>query len=490
MTKRPVAFSLPALMPDDRAAPVGRRVAQALRDAIVRGELKAGERLPSTRSLAASLGIARGTLTEVFDQLKAEGYLEAKVGAGTRVAAALTDVLPDVAGSTRPAGSIPPVVDLPPSAARLAAVARALKPHLPVPFAIAVPEEGIAPDEAWRRLGNRVRASRLAAPRGYADPRGEPELRSAIADHVRRARAVRCEPDQVIVTSGTQQGLYMAGRVLLSRGDTVWAEDPAYPGLTAVLDDLDVRTHRVPVDAQGMVVEQGIETCPGARAAVVTPSHQYPLGMPLGMARRTALIAWAEANGSWIVEDDYDSELRYAGHPFPAMQGLCPSRVIYLGTFSKVLFPSLRLGYVVAPAPLVDAFAGMRAILDRHSPTADQHVLAAYMREGLFESHVRRIRGLYAERRSVLLAELESRLPEGCAIQPSDQGMHVLLWLPDGINDDVVAARARTGGIMVRPISPMYGDRGGRPGLMLGFGGFTRHQIERGVRSLVQLIEG
>ena len=488
MPKLREAFSVPSLKAVDRASPVGRSVAQALRDAIVSGELKPGERLPSTRSLAASLGVARGTLTEVFSQLKAEGYLETKVGAGTRVAASLTAALSEVTGTIEPAGGISPVIDLPPSAARLTAVAQALEPHAPVPFAIAVPAEGVAPDDAWRRLGNRIRASRNAAPQGYGDPRGEMDLREAIADHVRRARAVRCEADQVIITSGTQQGLYMAGRVLLAREDAVWAEDPAYPGLTAVLDDLDVQTHRVPVDEQGMVVERGIEACPGARAAFVTPSHQYPLCMPLSMGRRASLIAWAEASTSWIVEDDYDSELRYAGHPFPAMQGLCPSRVVYLGTFSKVLFPSLRLGYIVAPAPLVGAFAGMRAILDRHSPTAEQHVLAAYMREGMFESHVRRIRGLYAERRASLLSALAQNLPGDCEIQPSDQGMHIVLWLRDKDDDVAVAARARRAGIMVRPISPMYGEQGGRPGLMLGFGGFTQQQIEQGVRSLTALI--
>lgn len=302
------------------------------------------------------------------------------------------------------------------------------------------------------------------------------------------ARAVDCTAQNVVVTSGTQQGLYMAGRVLLSPGDAVWAENPAYAGLTAVLDDLALRTHRVPVDEQGFSVEQGTAMCPAARAAFVTPSHQYPLGMPLSMARRQALVAWAERNGSWIVEDDYDSELRYAGHPFPAMQGLSPERVVYLGTFSKVLFPSLRLGYVVAPTRLVEAFAGARALLDRHSPTADQHVLAAYMREGFFEAHVRRIRGLYAERRAALLAALEPALPQGCAVQPSDQGMHILLWLPEGADDVRIAARAEAAGIVMRPISPMYAGAVGRPGLMLGFGGFAPERLREAAAALGRLL--
>lgn len=330
-----------------------------------------------------------------------------------------------------------------------------------------------------------MRASRRAAPAGYADPLGPPELRVAIAEYVRRARAVHCAPEQVVVSSGTQQGLYMTGRVLLSRGDAVWAEDPAYPGLTAVLDDLGAQTHRLPVDAQGVNVERGLEVCPEARAAFVTPSHQYPLGMPLSMARRKALVAWADRSRAWIVEDDYDNELRYAGHPFPSMQGLNPSRVIYLGTFSKVLFPSLRLGYVVAPVPLVEAFAGARAILDRHSATAEQHVLATYIREGLFEAHIRR---LYAERRTILLSAIEQALPSGCTVQPSDQGMHILLWLPDDADDVHIAACALSTGLAVRPISPIYAVRPGRPGLMLGFGGFPPDQLQAAVGTLAKLL--
>lgn len=489
MPKRPATIAIPALKAiDPGAGPIGRQLTHRLREAIATGALKPGERLPSTRMLASSLGIARGTVVEAFDQLRAEGYLDTKVGAGTRVVAALAGTLPPrpAERSARPPAAAAP---LPPAAARLAAIGRALAPQPFAPFAIAMPGPGITPDDNWRRLGNRVRASARAAPSGYADPLGLAELREAVAGHVRRARAVDCTAENVIVTSGTQQGLYMAGRVLLSPGDAVWAENPAYAGLTAVLDDLGLRTHRVPVDEQGFSVGEGMAICPAARAAFVTPSHQYPLGMPLSMARRQALVAWAERNGTWIVEDDYDSELRYAGHPFPAMQGLSPERVVYLGTFSKVLFPSLRLGYVVAPTLLVEAFAGARALLDRHSPTADQHVLAAYMREGLFEAHVRRIRGLYAERRAALIAALEPALPQGCAIQPSDQGMHILLWLPESADDVRIAARAEAAGLVMRPISPMYAGATGRPGLMLGFGGFTPDRLRQAAGVLGRLLQ-
>ncbi|WP_420967031.1 PLP-dependent aminotransferase family protein [Bradyrhizobium sp. B120] len=486
MPRLRATISIPSLGAVDRAdGQVGRQIARALRAAIANGELKAGEYLPSTRALSASLGVARGTVTEAFEQLQAEGYLESQVGAGTRVA-------PTLAEQARPVVvnrnlNKPAPIQLPARAARLAKVVAAFTPMPEVPFAIAVPAGAVAPDDNWRRLGNRVRASRAAAPSSYGDPRGLMELRQAIADYVRKSRAVHCEPQQVVITAGTQQGLYLAGRVLLSAGDRVWAEDPAYPGMTAVLDDLDLVTTRVAVDPQGIDVEAAIAACPNARAAFVTPSHQYPLGMPMSMARRNALVTWAQRSNAWIVEDDYDSELRYAGHPFPSMQGLAPSRVIYLGTLSKVLFPSLRLGYVVAPLPLIDAFAGARALLDRHSPTADQHVLAAYMREGLFEAHIRRIRGVYAARRATLIAALARHMPDDFTLQPSDQGMHLLLWMPQGFDDVQLAKAALADGIVVRPISPMY-ERAPRSGLMLGFGGFEPEELEAAAIRLRRVI--
>lgn len=297
-----------------------------------------------------------------------------------------------------------------------------------------------------------------------------------------------CEPEQVIVTNGTQQGLYLAARVLLCHGDAVWAENPAYPGLTAVLEDFDTRVHRIDVDQQGIDVAQGMAVVPTARAAFVTPSHQYPLGMPLSMSRRMALLSWAREHGAWIVENDYDSELRYAGHPFPSMQGLDPSRVVYLGTFSKVLFPSLRLGYIVVPPHLADSFAGARALMDRHSPTGDQHVLAAYMRDGHFEAHIRRIRAIYANRRAALIDLIKKELAPWAALQPSDQGMHLVIWLRDGIDDVEVVTQANTAGIWVRALSPMYANEKKRSGLMLGFGGFPAQELKKAIASLRTLL--
>lgn len=487
MSKKKNSVDAPILGAIDKdAGRVGQQLARMLREAISRGDLRPGERLPSTRTLSTSLGIARGTVTEVFGQLIAEGYLEARVGAGTLVARNVADPQ----WSVRPPRFEPDSAQtpaLPVNAERYAAVAKALAPLPPAPFSIAVPRDEVALDDNWRRLANRIRSTQVAAPSSYSDPAGLRSLRQAIADYVRKSRAVVCSPDDVIVMSGTQQGLFVSSRVLLSPGDVAWAENPAYPGLTAVLEDAKAKVVRVPVDENGMNVEHAINSLPPARAVFVTPSHQYPLGMPLSMSRRTALLAWARESGAWVIEDDYDSELRYAGHPFPSMQGLDPSRVIYLGTYSKVLAPSLRLGYAIVPSPLHDAFIGARELMDRHAPVGDQYVVASYMQEGYFEAHIRRIRGIYADRRATLIAEVQRQIPE-VEVQPSDQGTHVVVWFRDPVDDRQVAANAVAAGIAVRALSPMYAGPDRRSGLMLGFGGFSTEQLEKAVRGLRQVI--
>lgn len=472
---------------DRSAGQLGRQLAQALRAAIRRGDLKSGEMLPSSRALAASLHIARGTVIEAFEQLIAEGFLVADPRAGTSVAqysGAPVDAFEDV--PARSGASL-----LPAHAQLLAQVARQFTAAPAAPFAVSVPIGRAAPDDVWRRLGNRMRARGAGAPASYGDPQGARELREAIADYVRRSRSVRCQAEQVIVTSGTQQGLYLSCQVLLDADDSAWVEDPAYRGITAILESTGrpERMIRVPVDAEGLNVDAGIKRGVHARAAFVTSSHQYPLGMPMSMARRNALLEWARLNRAWVVEDDYDSELRYAGHPFPSLQGLDPSRVVYLGTFSKILFPSLRLGYAVVPEDLVDAFCGARVLMDRNPPNADQHVLAAFIAEGHLDRHIRRIRGVYAERREYIIETVERLLPKGLAwLQPSDQGMHMVLWLASGIDDVAVALAAAESGVAVRAVSPMYASRNGPPGLILGLGAFSDEVIESATRHLARCI--
>lgn len=481
---------MPSIGPLDRAAgSLSRQVAQALRDAVRKGDIHPGDALPSTRSLAASLQIARGTAIEAYAQLVAEGFLESKGGAGTRVAHAL--------GEHRQAGEPDPPrrrgarAALPEPAAAFASIAQEFKLLRHVPFAVSVPMGSTAPADIWRRLGNRLRAKGPGAPAGYADPLGALPLRDAIAGYVRKSRSVRCEPGQVVITSGTQQGLFLACQVLLGPRDRAWVENPAYRGITAIFESTGRRDAmiRVPVDAEGIDVEAGIRVAPHARAAFVTPSHQYPLGMPMSMARRNALLAWARAKQAWIVEDDYDSELRYQGYPFPSLQGLDPHRVVYLGTFSKILYPSLRLGYLIVPDDLVDAFCGARVLMDRHPPNADQHVLAAFIAEGHLERHIRKVRNVYADQRLQLIETLADLLPRELAwVEPGDQGMHLVLWLAEGMDDRAVAELATRTGVSVRAVSPMFAPGTERPGLVLGFGGFSSSQMKAAAQRLAAVI--
>lgn len=485
MPRRQPVIDLPALSVIDRSeGAIGRQLTDTLRNAISRGEMTAGERLPSTRALAQALGVSRGTITEAYAQLVAEGCLDAKAGSSTRVAHM---PLPTPLPARRRAGPASEEAPAPPAcAASYAAFATRLMPMPSIPFSVAVPEGAVAMDDHWRRLSHRVRQSQGAQPAGYGDPRGLLALREQVAAYVRKARDVHCGPENIVITEGAQQGLFISARVLLAPGDAALAEDPAYPGLIAVLEERGIEVARVPVDNQGFDIARAHEACRRATVAFVTPSHQYPTGVPLSMPRRLALLEWARTRQGWIVEDDYDSELRYAGYPFPAIHGLGGSRVIYLGTFSKLLAPSLRLGYVVAPDCLVDAIVGARALLGRGSPLGEQHVIAAYMKEGHFEAHIRRIRGIYAQRRKALTDALAADLP-ALQVQPASLGMHIIAWLPEGMDDVKLAQAAALEGIALRALSPLFAARPPRQGLILGFGGFGEAEIKAAVSRLRQV---
>lgn len=490
MARRPTVIELPALSGLDKTAGnLSRQLAQSLREAIQSGSIQPGEVLPSSRRLAESMNVSRGVIVEAFDQLKAEGFLDSSSRGNTRVASSLQALEPPTSPAVRALQSLPqPLTD---RMQRLAAVVGQFQQVAQVPFAVSVPTGRAAPDDIWRRLGNKIRARGPGAPGGYGDPQGAIELRTAIADYVRRSRSVRCDASQVIITAGTQQGLYLACQVLLDEGEIAWVENPAYRGITAVLENSrpDVQIVRVPVDSEGLQVSVGVNSAPAARAVFASVSHQYPLGMPLSMSRRLELLAWARASSAWIVEDDYDAELRYAGHPFPSLQGLDPARVIYLGTFSKILFPSLRIGYVIVPPELVGPFCGARALIDRHPPNADQHVLAAFIADGHLEAHIRKIRGVYSDVRANVIAALSEYIPSNLAwLQPSDQGMHMVLWLTPHLDDVAIAKVAADQEIVVRAISPMYSLGDGLPGLVLGLGGFTADQVIQATKTLARII--
>ena len=469
-------------------APYYRQLYDGVRRAILSGLLPAGTRLPSTRTLAAELGISRTTVVTAFEQLLAEGYLEGKVGSGTFVARHLPDDLLSVAfkadRESRPArsgrglsGRGALLAATPTTAVRDRGSPRAFRPGVP-----ALDE---FPDAAWRRVSRKVWRRPSGGLLGYGDPAGYRPLREAIARYLGASRAVRCVPEQVIVVSGSQQALDLAARVLLDPGDAVWVEDPGYMGARGALSGAGARLVPVPVDGEGLGVAVGVAREPEARLACVTPSHQYPLGVTMSLSRRLELLGWANRSGAWVVEDDYDSEYRYTGCPLEALQGLdSEGRVLYIGTFSKVLFPALRLGYLVVPSDLIEAFVSARELIDRHPPTVDQAILAGFIAEGHFMRHLRRMRALYAERQAALVEEVARELPGLLEVNPAAAGMHLVGWLPEGADDREASRRAADLGVEVPPVS-LYGSvSGGRGGVMLGYAAVGDREMRGGVRRL------
>jgi GntR family transcriptional regulator/MocR family aminotransferase len=472
----------------DRASgkPLYRQLYEGYRDAIAERRLRAGQRLPSTRSLAGELKISRIPVLNAFEQLLAEGYFESRVGSGTFVARSLPGELleharrsPLRAAPTRRAPR--PITR---AAARLVSEEPGRWFKGRGAFNVGEPALDRFPIGIWSNLVARHcrRADPALLP--YANSMGLPALREAVAEYLRTARAVRCEADQIMIVNGSQQALELAARVLFEPETSVWVEDPGYFGIHAVLRLSGARLVPVPVDEQGMDVAAGIARCPDPRAVFVTPSHQFPLGVTMSAARRLQLLDFARERGCWIVEDDYDSEYRYGNLPIAALQGLDrDSRVIYVGTFTKILFPSLRLAYVVLPADLVAPFTQIRRATDMFSSTFPQAVLADFIREGHFARHIRRMRVLCRERRSALVAALEREIPE-LRVLGDEAGMYLTAGLPDGWDDVEIAERAADRSVWAAPLSRSYMGRKPRVGLILGYGCTDADGIEAGVAVL------
>lgn len=465
--------------------PVIRQVYDQVRSAIHAGALRPGGRLPSSRDLALRLGVARASVVAAYDQLLAEGYAQGRTGSGTYVSQDLSGVL-DVAAPTPAPAAAPPVV--PQRARELAAFPT---PSIePQTFSNGRTLMDARAQDAWSVSTRRALRTLGPAHFGYSEPAGEPRLRAAIADYLRAARGVVCEAEQVIVTAGAQHAVDLAARLLLKPGDRVWLEDPGYANTWQALLAAGAEGHAVPVDRSGLVVQAGIAAAPDARAVFVTPSHQFPLGVAMSMGRRLELIAWARSAGAWIVEDDYASEFRYAGAPLASLQGLDGGeRVIYVGTFNKSLFPGLRLGYLVAPKPLMASFAALRRLADRQPPTLTQAIALDFMESGQFAAHIRRRRLAYRAQRDALVEALRRRLDHVLEPDVPDQGMHLIAYLKDGRSDREVETRAAAKGVLARAISPLYHDAPPRQGLLLGFTGFPAKAMDAGVGRLAAALE-
>ncbi|MEO3929680.1 PLP-dependent aminotransferase family protein [Micromonosporaceae bacterium B7E4] len=457
----------------DLAAQIYRQ----LREAVFDGRLRPGERLPPTRELAERLGVARNTVAAAYDRLTAEGFLVGRVGSGTYVGD--RRLIGEARPRTAPVGQgvrPRPVWDSVPEVPR--------RPAPRYDFRVGAPDPALFPLQTWRRLvGRQLRAATVRCP-AYTEPDGHPGLRAALARHLGVSRSVRAGADDVLVTQGAQQALDLVGRVLIEPGDRVAVEEPGYPPVRRLFQTLGARVTGVPVDAEGLVVA----ALPAdSRLVYVTPSHQFPLGVPMSPARRTALLDWAERRGAVVVEDDYDSEYRFAGRPLEPLQGLDRrGRVVYVGSFSKTLLPMLRVGFLVAPASLRPALRTARQLTDWHGDLTTQGALAEFVDEGLLARHVRRTSREYAARRRLILAALAAHLAGRLHPVPSAAGLHLATRPAPGTNGDLdaVAARAREAGVAVESLAGYCGEHPGQAGLVIGYGGIAQPDIEEGIRRL------
>ena len=459
-----------------------------LRAAILDGRLKAGARMPSTRSLASQYSLSRGTVVAAFDQLQSEGYTQTKVGSGTYVALEATGrAVSDKSTPDVSSGSRESKVRLSNWGERYLRKADVIPAplHVGCAFRDYEPAIDLFPTELWARVASRVlrRAPRSLYGKGSA--RGHPPLRRAIAEYVGSSRGIRCSSEQIIVTAGTQQALDLLARFLIDPGDKIWMEDPGYPGASQAFVSAGGRIVPVPVDQAGLIVKAGRKLAPQAKLAYVTPANQFPMGFTMSADRRVELLRWAAGANAWIIEDEYDAEYRYFGRPVASLQALDRSNcVIYVGTFTKMLFYALRLGFMVLPERLVDAFAAARSFVDRHPPTLDQAILAEFISDGHFGHHVRRMRQLYAERLDILKAAADKQLNGVLDVVQAGAGMRTLGWLKSITSDKEAAGAARAMGLEVVALSTFTRTYTQPPALVLGFAGCSRAELHRGVALL------
>ncbi|HVC60568.1 MAG TPA: PLP-dependent aminotransferase family protein [Acetobacteraceae bacterium] len=461
-------MTVPFVLDRTVSGPLHLQIAMRLRTAITAGVLTPGVRLPSARSLAGQLGVARGTVDAGYAVLIAEGVVVPRGSAGTIVS-------PDLAARVAP-----------PAQRRMPfAPPRAEPPPAPLPFRMGLPALDAFPRKLWTSLIARAARGLGAEALALPDPSGWRPLREAIATYLGVSRGILCGPDQVLVTAGFQGALALVAKLLLRTGDPVWVEDPGYLLARHALEAAGATLVPVRVDRDGLRVAAGMVAAPRARLAVVTPAHQSPLGVALSLPRRLALLGWAADAGAWVLEDDYDSEFRYTGHPLPALKSLDRGgRVLYAGSFSEVLFPALRLGYLVVPDELAEAFARASRLGSCGLPSLEQRVVATFMAEGHFARHLRRMRTLYAARRSVLAAALAAAFGDRMVLQLEAGGMHLLARFPGAADDGTLARRAAAAGLAPTALSSLVAAHDCGQGLLLGFANVPEAEAEARVRLL------
>jgi len=472
-------MQLPILLDREKRVPLQRQLYDSIRRMVLTRGLRPGDRLPASRGLAKALDVSRVTVTLAYEQLTAEGYLQTRRGAGTFVSTQIPDALGEAHGR-----SVPRVAQ---ARVRVSKYADRLQEepavgHVPsgaIDLSCFAPDFDRFPMAEWRRtLSRRLRSSGKRLFQYAGDAYGYEPLRQAIATYVAKSRAIQCTAAQVLIVNGSQQALDLCARVLIDQEDSVGIENPGYPGTHGVFRAHGARVHTVPVDRDGIVVRR---LKPGARVIYTTPSHQFPTGASMSIARRMQLIDWARQHGSMLIEDDYDSEYRYHGAPLPALYGLAADvPVVYIGTFSKVMYPGIRLGYLIATDALAHRFAAAKWMMDRHSSLLEQMALADFIKEGHLERHVRRMRRLYHQRRMALVSALDQHFGEAAEILGDQAGMHILVRFrnlerePDPARD----------GVRLTSASKYYFSNAPANEYVMGFTAVTERALREGVSRL------
>jgi GntR family transcriptional regulator/MocR family aminotransferase len=489
---------LPFIMIDEKSEfPLYRQIYEAIRRSILKGEIHSGRRLPASRLLATQLAVSRMTVINAYDQLLAEGYLESRSGAGTFVAEHLPEEFlntPEIELQGNNATTAPRDLKLSEYGKNILQETRAIlrnnQATTIIPFQHGLAAVNEFPFDVWTKLASKCYQTLQSDEFGYGDAAGFYPLRKAIADYLKSARAVNCAPEQIIITNGAQQAFDLIGRILLKPNDKFWIENPGYFGAKQAFKSFGTKPVPVPLDENGFDLQAALNQSKNARLAYVTPSHQFPLGMTMSLARRLQLLEWAKNAESWIIEDDYDSEFRYEGRPLASLQGLDrDGRVLYIGTFSKMIFPALRLGCLVVPLDLIEIFSAVRSIGGSPSTLIEQATLAEFISEGHLNRHIRRMRRLYEKRQEILIMEIEKHLAGKIEVKKSFAGMHLIGWLNDNVKDYEVAKKAVEFGVRVAAVSSHSLTEWNQGGLIFGYTAINEKQIKNGIQQLSRAMD-
>lgn len=469
--------------------PLYKQLYDNFRKSILEGKFSPGQKLPGTRTLAAELNISRNTVVSAFEQLLLEGYIKGKIGAGTYVNEIPDNILNVKEKVNRKKSGKKITTNLISQLGNPELIHRNTSSEEIIPFQNGVPSLDEFPIKTWFKLSNQTARATSELQLGYGDAAGYKPLREEIASYLRTYRAVNCTADQIIIVNGSQQGLDLVMRVLLNPGEAVWHEDPGYFGARASMLFAGAKIFPSPLDEEGLDIEYSSRKYPSPKLIYTTPSHQFPIGLTMSISRRIQMLQYASKNDCWIIEDDYDSEFRYTGSPLPSLQGMDKNNcVLYLGTFSKVLFPGLRLGYLVLPDPeMLNLFVSAKSMMDRQSPTFEQIVTYHFLKEGYFTKHIRKMRTLYKERQEFLINEVEKDLGDFVKLKSSDAGMHLIAWLPEVFDDMRISKNAKENNLLVYPLSEYVLKFKQKPGLLLGYTAFSKPELKEGVQKLKKI---